>query len=182
MSLSIYPSSVGAMTRMLGNLSALLDAAVAHAEAAGIDPATLVAARLAPDMHPLSSQIQLVSDTAKGAGARLSGIEAPSFADTETTFPELKERIARTIAFLGTVDVAAVDASQDRIVTLKTRSSTMTFTGSDYLTHFALPNFYFHVSIAYAILRANGVPIGKMDYLGNRPAAPQPEKQVQLFG
>jgi hypothetical protein len=182
MPLSIHASSVGAMTRMLGNLSALLDAAVAYAEAEGIDPATLVAARLAPDMHPLSSQIQLVSDTAKGAGARLSGIEAPSFADTETTFPELQERIAKTVAFLATVDAAAVDASADRMVTLKTRSSTMTFTGREYLTHFALPNFYFHVSIAYAILRANGVPLGKMDYLGNRPAPAQPAEKTLQFG
>jgi uncharacterized protein len=173
MSLSIHSVSVGVMTRMLNNLSTVLDLAVAHAEANGIDPSRYAEARLAPDMRPLTAQIQLASDSAKGAGARLSGIEAPSFADNETTFPEMQERITKTIAFLAGVDRAAVDASADRTVEVKTRSSTRSFRGADYLEQFALPNFFFHVSIAYAILRAEGVPLGKLDFLGARPA-PEP--------
>ena len=170
MSLSIHSASVGIMTRMLGNLSTLLDIAVAHAEANGIDPATYASARLAPDMHPLTSQIQLASDSAKGAGARLAGVTAPSFADTETTFPEMQERIAKTITFLRSVDRAEVDGSAGRIVELKTRSSTRSFRGADYLEQFALPNFMFHVATAYGILRTQGVPLGKQDYLGTRPS------------
>ena len=171
MSLSIHSASVGIMTRMLENLSTILDLAVAHAEKSGIDPATYASARLAPDMHPLTSQIQLASDSAKGAGARLSGVVAPSFADTETTFPEMQERIAKTITFLGSVDRAEVDASADRTVELKTRGGTTVFKGADYLEKFALPNFMFHVATAYGILRAQGVPLGKQDYLGSRPKA-----------
>jgi len=181
MSLSIHSVSVGVMTRMLNNLSTVLDLAVAHAEANGIDPSRYAEARLAPDMRPLTAQIQLASDSAKGAGARLSGVEAPSFADTEATMAELKERIAKTIAFLGSVDRAEVDASADRTVELKAGGGTRSFRGADYLEQFALPNFFFHVSIAYGILRAEGVPLGKLDYLGARPAAeetPMPE-QVQ---
>lgn len=181
MSLSIHSASVGIMTRMLGNLSTLLDLAVAHAEKNGIDPNSYVTACLAPDMKPLSAQIQFASDSAKGAGARLAGIAAPSYADTEATMAELQQRIARTIAFLGSVDRAEVDASADRTVELKAGGALRSFRGADYLEQFALPNFFFHVSIAYGILRAKGVPLGKLDYLGARPAAeqtPMPE-QVQ---
>ena len=180
MSFSIHSASVGIMTHMLTNLSTVLDIAVSHAEANGIDPATFAAAKLTDDMRPLTAQIQFASDSAKGAGARLAGIEAPSFADTETTFAEMQERIAKTITFLAGVDRAAVDGSAERIVELKTRSGTRTFAGADYLQHFALPNFFFHVVTAYDILRAQGVPLGKLDYLGARDAAPAAEPAKEL--
>ncbi|KFE70567.1 DUF1993 domain-containing protein [Hyalangium minutum] len=168
MSLSMYQASIPVFIRMLGNLSKILDKAAAHAEAKKIDPAVLIRDRLAPDMLPFSFQIQTATDSAKGCAARLSGIEAPSFADTESTFPELKERIEKTLAFLKTVTAAQIDGSEERSVTLKTRAGELHFKGQEYLLHFALPNFYFHLSTAYAILRHNGVDVGKADFLGGR--------------
>ncbi|MDY7230346.1 DUF1993 domain-containing protein [Hyalangium rubrum] len=166
MSLSMYQASIPVFIRMLSNLSAILDKAVAHAEAKKIDPSTFTKARLAPDMLPFTFQIQTASDTAKGCAARLAGIEAPSFADTESTFPELKERIAKTIAFLQSVKAEQIDGSEERDVTLKMRRGEIHFKGQAYLLTFALPNFYFHVTTAYALLRNNGVEIGKQDFLG----------------
>lgn len=168
MSLSMYQASIPVFIRMLGNLSKILDKAAAHAEAKKIDPTVLIRDRLAPDMLPFSFQIQTATDSAKGCAARLSGIEAPSFADTESTFPELKERIEKTLAFLQTVTAAQVDGSEERSVTLKMRTGELHFKGQDYLLHFALPNFYFHLTTAYAILRHNGVDVGKGDFLGGR--------------
>lgn len=168
MSLSMYQASIPVFLRMLGNLSAILDKAAAHAEAKKIDPAVLIKDRLAPDMLPFSFQVQTATDAAKGCAARLAGIEAPSFADTEATFPELKERIAKTIAFLQSVNAAQIDGSEERSITLKLRAGEFQFQGQGYLLHFALPNFFFHLTTAYAILRHNGVELGKADFLGGR--------------
>ncbi len=167
MSLSMYQASIPAFVRILGNLSAILDKAAAHAEIKEIDPAVFVNARLAPDMFPLARQIQIASDGVKGCAARLSGIEVPSYPDTETTFAELQARIAKTAAFIQSVDPAKIEGSEEKTVTLKIRNKEISFTGRDYLFNFVIPNFYFHVTAAYAILRHNGVEIGKMDFLGN---------------
>jgi uncharacterized protein len=168
MALTMYSATVPTLVRGLGNLSGLLGKGLASAEARDIDPAVLIAARLAPDMHPLSRQVQIASDSAKGAAARLAGAEVPSFADTETTFPELQARIARTIDFLQTLKAEQFEGAEAKTITLPSPGGEMKFSGQDFLFGFALPNFFFHVTIAHAILRHNGVPIGKMDYLGGR--------------
>lgn len=168
MSLSMYQASLPVLIRMMGNLSTLLEKAAAHAEAKKIQPDVLVNARLAPDMRPLSFQVQTVSDLAKGCAARLAGIEAPSFPDTETTFPELRARLAKTITFLESVSAAQLDGSEERNIALKLGGYEAQFTGEAYLLTFVLPNFYFHVTTAYAILRHNGLEIGKKDFLGVR--------------
>jgi len=166
MSLSMYDASVPVLVRGLTNLSAILDKALASAEARNIDPAVLVSARLAPDMNPFSAQIQTASDSAKGAGARLTGTEAPSFPDTETTFPELQARIKKTIDYLQSLKPEQFEGADTREVTLKFPNGEMKFTGQAFLFSFVLPNFFFHLTTAYAILRHNGVEIGKMDFLG----------------
>jgi uncharacterized protein len=166
MSLSIYDVSITMFNRQLGNLSAILRNAEQHAEVRKIDPTVLIMARLAPDMFPLARQIQAASDTAKGCGARLAGVDVPSYVDTETTFPELQARIAKTVAFLQSLNRGPIDGSAERSVTLKLRGREVNFTGKSYLLNFAVPNFFFHVVTAYDILRHNGVEIGKMDYLG----------------
>ena len=165
MSVSMYRASIPVLTRSLNNLSAILEKASAHAAAGNIDPAGLVNARLAPDMLTLAGQIQRASDSAKGAAARLAGIENPSFADDETTFADLQERIVKTRRFLESVSAEQIDGSATRTIEINLGAK-MTFRGDDYLLNFALPNFYFHVTTAYDILRHNGVPVGKMDYLG----------------
>ena len=165
MSVSMYRASIPVLTRSLNNLSAILEKASAHAAAGNIDPAGLVNARLAPDMLTLAGQIQRASDSAKGAAARLAGIENPSFADDETTFADLQERIAKTRRFLEGVSAEQIDGSATRTIEINLGAK-MTFRGDDYLLNFALPNFYFHVTTAYDILRHSGVPVGKMDYLG----------------
>lgn len=166
MSLSLYQASVPIFVRMFGNISAILDKAAAYAEAAKIDPAVLLNARLAPDMHPLTRQIQIASDAAKGCVARLAGVEVPSFADTESSFAELQARIARTLEFVRSLTPGQIDSGEGREVVLRLPGAEMKFSGEDYLLHFVLPNFYFHLTTAYAILRHNGLDIGKMDYLG----------------
>jgi hypothetical protein len=165
MSLSMYQASSPVFVRMLKNLSVILKKAEADAEERKIDPAVFANARLAPDMRPLTGQIQMATDSAKGCAARLAGIEIPSFPDVETTFPELQDRIARTIAFVESVPAGEIDGSEGREVLLKFPNGEMAFNGQDYLTNFAVPNFFFHVTTAYAILRHNGVQIGKMDYM-----------------
>lgn len=167
MPLTMYDASVPVFIRGLRTLSSLLDKAVAHAEANGIDPVRFVEARLIADMNPLRGQVQSASDSAKGAAARLSGTENPSFPDTEATMAELQERIAKTIAFLESVEAEAFEGSETREVVLKTPSEEFRFGGQDYLLGFALPNFFFHVTTAYDILRAQGVQIGKKDFLGH---------------
>ena len=166
MSLSMYQASVPVLLRNLKNLSAVLAKGAANAEARKIDPSVFVNARLAPDMHPLSRQIQIATDSAKGAGARLAGIEVPSFEDNETTFADLQARLAKTIAFLETLKPAQIDDSEEKTITLKLGGREVSFSGQNYLLNFALPNFWFHYTTAYAILRHNGVDIGKMDFMG----------------
>ncbi len=166
MSLSIYEASVPVFIRGMRNLQAILAKAEAHAGDRGDPPSVLIEARLAPDMLPFNQQVQRVSDTAKGAAARLAGQEVPGFPDTETTFPELQERLARTIAYLDSVPAEQVEAGESREIVLRPRGGELRFDGKTYLLGFALPNFFFHVTTAYAILREQGVPIGKMDYLG----------------
>jgi uncharacterized protein len=168
MALSMYTASVPVLVRGLGNLSGLLTKGLASAEARDIDPSILIAARLAPDMHPLSRQVQIATDSAKGAAARLAGAEVPSFADTETTFPELQARIKQTVDFLQTLKAEQFEGADEKTITLPSPNGEMKFSGQDFLLGFALPNFFFHVTIAHAILRHNGVPVGKMDYLGAR--------------
>ncbi len=166
MAFSIYDASVPVFTRMLGNLSAILDKAAAFADAKKIDPLVLTSARLAPDMHPLNRQIFIATDMAKGCAARLAGMDPPKFEDVETTIPELKARIAKTIDFIQSVGAAKFEGADERIVTIKAGPTELSFPGSAYLCGFVLPNFYFHLTAAYAILRHNGVDIGKMDFLG----------------
>ena len=172
MSLSLYDASIPGYARMLRNLAALLDKAEAHATAQGLALSTLAEARLYPDMHSLIGQIQLATDAAKGGAARLADLTPPSFPDTETTYAELKERVAKTIAFVETIKPEQVNGREDATIELKFPGRTMTFTGKDFLLTFSLPNFLFHVSTAYGVLRSQGVPLGKMDFLagGAQPA------------
>ena len=166
MALSMYDLSVPVFTRGLGQLTHILDKSLAHAKANGIDPASLVDARLAPDMLTLVGQIQRASDASKLGTARIAGIVAPSFLDEEKTWDDLAARIAKTHDFLAGVDRALIDGHEDRPVTIKTREGEATFTAQRYLLQFALPNFFFHVTTAYDVLRHKGMPIGKLDYLG----------------
>ena len=166
MALTMYDASVTVFMHNLKQLSHLLDKGAAHAESTGIDPATLVQAKLAEDMRPLSFQIQSASDASKLAVVRLSGVPAPSFPDTETTFDELRARVANTRDYLESVSRQAFEGSEERVVTMKAGTVELEFTGQSYLLHFALPNFFFHVTTAYDILRHNGVPVGKRDFLG----------------
>lgn len=162
MSLSIYEASVPVFADSLTNVAAWLEKALAS----GGDEAALMEARLAPDMRPFPAQIQFASDSAKGAVARLTGQEAPAMADTESSFAALRDRCQRTIDYIRSVPAAAFDGAEDRAVVMKFPNGTgYRWTGRDYLTGFALPNFFFHVTTAYALLRANGVPLGKPDYL-----------------
>jgi hypothetical protein len=162
----MYDASIPPMIRMLQNLSKILDKAVAQAKADKIDPTMLLETKLAPDMFPLPRQIQIASDAAKGCAARLAGMDPPSFPDTETSFPELQARIAKTIAFLQSVSAEKLAGSETRQITIKNPNHTLEFTGRDFLTQHALPNFYFHLTTAYGLLRMKGIQIGKMDYLG----------------
>jgi hypothetical protein len=162
----MYQITVPVFKRTLNNLTAILNKAAAHAEARKIDPAVFISSRLAPDMLPLARQVQIATDAVKGCAARLAGVEIPSFADTEATFPELVERVAKTQAFLDGISAAQLEGSEDRTVTLQIRGNDVQFKGMAYLQGFVLPNLYFHVTTTYAILRHNGVELGKMDYLG----------------
>jgi hypothetical protein len=162
----MYDVSIPLLTRGLTNLSAILDKAAAHAATKKIDSVVLAQARLFPDMHPLARQVQIACDTAKGAAARLAGLEVPKHEDTETTLAELKARIAKTVDFLKSVAAAQLKDAESRAIEIKFPNGSWKFTGIGYLTDFVLPNFYFHVSMAYALLRKNGVEIGKSDFLG----------------
>jgi hypothetical protein len=166
MSLTMYQASVPVFSRVLAAMSAILDKAVAHAEVRKLEPQALLQFRLYPDMFPFVRQIQSVSDQAKGGTARLAGVEVPKFTDTETSFGELKVRLAKTLEFVGAVRPAQIDGSEERQVVLTFPTRTLTFTGRDYLFGFVLPNLYFHATTAYDILRHNGVDIGKRDFLG----------------
>jgi uncharacterized protein len=166
MNISMYQASVPVFIRMLDNLAAILEKAAAHAEARKIDPAVLVASRLYPDMFPLVKQVQIASDAAKGGAARLAQMEPPAYEDNEATLADLAARLRRTVDYLRTIKAEQVDGSEDRTVTWKTRTATKEMQGLPYLLNHVLPNLYFHVTTAYAILRHNGVEIGKGDYLG----------------
>lgn len=166
MSVTMSQLTVPVFVRGLTNLSTLLKKGEAHALQAGMTPEALLGARLAPDMLPLSAQVQRASDTSKFAVQRISAGEAPRFADDETTFAQLQDRIAQTIAYLESVDAAQLDAGSERTVTVNWGKAGGDFTGLGYLLTIALPNFYFHVATAHDILRQQGVPIGKLDYLG----------------
>ena len=166
MQITMYDTLVPTANRMLGNLSNFLDKAEAFAAAKKIDATVLLNARLAPDMLPLTRQVQIATDMSKGAAARLSGTEIPKYEDNETTFAELKARIAKTLAFVNGIDAAKYAGAEDRDVTLQARAGERHFKGLNYLRDFVLPNVYFHVTTAYAILRHNGVELGKNDFIG----------------
>lgn len=165
MTLSMYQASIPVFVRALNNLSAILRKGEADAESRSFDPAVLFHSRLAPDMYPLYRQIQIATDVAKGCGARLAGLEPPKFEDDESTWADLYTRIERTVEFLQSLEAGQIDGSEDREIVLKLRES-ITFNGQSYLLAFALPNVFFHVTTAYAILRHNGVDIGKRDFIG----------------
>ncbi len=173
MSLSMSQITVPVFVRALENLSVVLGKAATSAEARKIDPAVLINDRLAPDMLPFARQIYIATDAVKGCVARLAGVEIPSYPDVETTFPDLQARIARTIAFMQSVPADKIDGSEDRQVVVKIRDTELHFTGLDYVFNLVLPNLYFHSTTAYAILRHNGVDLGKADYLGGLPVQPK---------
>ncbi len=173
MSLPMYAATVPPMRLMLKNLATWLAKAEAHIEANKIDPDAFLAARLFPDMLPFKAQIQIATDNAKGAAARLAGVEIPKFEDNEATFADLHARIDKTVAFLDTLLAAQFEGADTRAISLQLRDRKLEFVGADYLTTWATPNFFFHVTTAYALLRHNGVEIGKVDYLaGSKAAAP----------
>lgn len=166
MTTTLYDLTVPLFIRNLTNLSAILTKGEAFAAENGIDPAELIGARLFEDMAPLSSQVQRVSDGAKGAVVRLGGVDNVAMADDEVTFADLQARIARTVDFIKAVPRDAIDGKEDAVITLETPRRTFEFTGQAYVLTFVLPNLFFHVTTAYDILRHKGVPVGKMDYLG----------------
>jgi len=166
MSLSMYQASVPPFLQMLGALSVILDKAIAHAAAKKIDQSVFLNARLAPDMFALARQIQVAADFAKNTAGRLAGVDLPKFADEEKSFEELKARIAKSVDFLKGLKPAQIDGSETKEITFPLGGKPTTFKGLQYLIDFALPNFYFHLTAAYAILRHNGVALAKRDYLG----------------
>ena len=167
MSVSMYQVSVPVFLQLLAGLSKNLQKTVDHANAKKIDPNAFLGARLYPDMFPLVRQVQLAADFAKGAAARLAGVDVPKYADSEASFEELQERIAKTVAFLKEFKPAQIDGSEDRDITVTVGGKPVTSKGQQYLLFSAMPNFYFHVTTAYALLRHNGVEIGKRDFMGN---------------
>ena len=166
MSVALYDVSMPIFTLSLNNLAAILDKAASHADEKKVDPKALPATRLIVDMLPLSAQVQIACDTAKGAAARLAGVEIPQHGDTEATISELKARVAKTLEFIRTIKPEQMQGAETREIVLQFPQSTWKFTGINYLTNFALPNFFFHVTTAYALLRKNGVELGKRDFLG----------------
>lgn len=166
MSLSMYEASIPVFIRMLKNLSVIMTKAADYAELKKINPSVLINARLAPDMFPLVRQIQIATDSVKGCAARLATIAIPSFSDTEASFEEIQERISKTLSFLSTISASQIDGTEENAITLTLGGHEMTFSGQQYLLNFVIPNFYFHLTTAYAILRHNGLDIGKKDFLG----------------
>lgn len=167
MSLSMYALTVPPIVRSLTQLRLILEKAADYAEAKKIDPSVLVNARLYPDMYPLKRQVQIASDVSKGAVSRLVGQEPPKFEDVENSFSELIDRIDKTLAHINSFTAEQVDGTESKTILLPRHDRTSTFTGLTYVTDFVLPNIYFHVTTTYAILRHNGLEIGKKDYLGN---------------
>jgi hypothetical protein len=166
MSISMYQASAPVFDRMLGNLAAILAKAAEWAETRKIDPAVLLGARLAPDMFPFTRQVQIACDFGKGTCARLAGLEPPKYEDNESSMAELQARIAKTRTFIATLGAAQIDGSEERDIRLKAGPRELEFKGQAYLTGFALPNFYFHYTMAYAILRHNGLGLVKGDFIG----------------
>lgn len=166
MSISMYSQSVPVFVRMLTNLSGILDKAAQHCAERKIDPAVLLSSRLFPDMFAFTRQVQIGCDFAKGGAARLAGVEVPKYDDNEATFDDLKARVAKTLAFVQALPAAQFEGSDTRQVTMPIRGEPMTFVGLPYLNNMVLPNFYFHLTTAYNILRHNGVPLGKGDFTG----------------
>lgn len=169
MAVSMYDISVAAFSRTLENLSGVLDKAIAYAAAKKFDGKILVDARLFPDMFPLSSQVRIACDFAKGCSGRLAGVEVPKHEDNESTLEELQARIAKTLDFLGTIKPQQLQGSDERTITHEMRVQTLKMPGLQYLSGFALPNFYFHATTAYALLRHNGLELGKRDFIGPPP-------------
>ena len=166
MSISMYQASVPVFDRNLGNLAAILTKAAAWAETRKIDPAVLLASRLAPDMFALSRQLQIACDFGKGTCARLAGVEVPKYEDNEANFADFQARIAKTRQFIGGFKAAQIDGSEDRQINLKAGPRELSFKGLPYLTGYALPNFFFHYTTSYAILRHNGLDLSKTDFIG----------------
>ncbi|HEU0195626.1 MAG TPA: DUF1993 domain-containing protein [Nevskiaceae bacterium] len=166
MSISMYQASVPIFVRALNNLSAVLEKGAAHARAKGVEPDRLLQQRLMFDMFPLIKQVQIACDTATRSAARLAGVEAKPFADTETTLAQAQDRIKAAVAYLNTFTAAQIDGSEEHAVDMKMGKQAAHFTGLSYITTFALPNFFFHCTTAYDILRVAGAPVGKHDYLG----------------
>ena len=171
MTISMYSASVPVFRQLLTALSGILDKAEAHCSTRKIDPAVLVQDRLYPDMFPFVRQVQIACDFAKGTSARLAGADVPSWPDTEASFADLKQRIAKTLTFISTFKPSDIDGSEARAITMKTPREELHFKGEPYLLQFALPNFYFHIATAYAILRHNGVELGKRDFIGGLPTS-----------
>jgi hypothetical protein len=167
MTISMYQASVPRFVNILGNLSNILDKAQAHADAKKFDAGALTGYRLFPDMLPMTAQVQIACDAAKGVVARLAGVEIPAHEDTEKTIADLKARIAKTIAFIQSVTPGQIDGTEDKEIVIKRGDKETRYKGMQFLLGHALPNFYFHVTTTYNILRRNGVEIGKRDYIGN---------------
>jgi hypothetical protein len=167
MNISMYQASVPRFVNILGNLSKILDKAQAHVDAKKIDPATLPTYRLFPDMLPMTTQVQIACDAAKGVVARLAGMDIPVYEDNEKTLADLKARVDKTIAFIQSVPAAKIDGTEDKEIVIKRADKETRYKGMQFLLGHAVPNFYFHVTTTYIILRHNGIEIGKRDYLGN---------------
>ena len=167
MNISMYQASVPRFVNILGNLSNILDKAQAHVDARKLDAATLTGYRLFPDILPMTTQILIACDTAKGVVARLAGLEIPVYEDTEKTLADLKARIAKTIAFIQSVGPEQIDGTEEKAIVTKRGDKETHYKGMQFLLGHAIPNFYFHVTTTYNILRHNGVEIGKRDFLGN---------------
>ena len=171
MTISMSSASLPVFKALLGNLSHILDRGQAHVEARNIEPAAILNFRLAPDMLPFTRQVQIACDAAKNGVARISGVEAPKFEDNETTFAQLKTRIQNTVEYLSSVPREKMDGTEDKEITFPVgKDKTRTMTGEAYLKHYSLANFHFHITMAYAILRNNGVEIGKQDFLAGAAA------------
>ena len=166
MSISMHTASVPVFVRMLNNLLTWLDKAQAHAEARKFDTANYLGLRLAPDMLPFTRQIQIASDAAKGCVARLAGVDVPKWDDTEASLDDLRARVRKTMDYVQSIPADKIDGSESREIVLQMRAGELRFSGENYLRHYALPNFYFHLTTAYALLRHAGVDIGKTDFLG----------------
>jgi len=166
MSISMYQVSVPVFVRALSNLRAILEKGAAHAEAKKFKPEVLLNDRLAPDMHPLTRQVQIATDQVKGCAARLAGVEVPKFEDNEASFEDLYARIDKTLAFVKSLKPEQIDGSENKDISLPTPRGPLEFKGQPYLLFFVHPNLYFHCTTAYAILRHNGVELGKMDFIG----------------